>query len=102
MNVTKQHRRENCLCVNCGLCDDRTAAGKWLCKPCREKQTLLERKRRERLMKEHRCTSCKSQLPDDWFYTKCESCKARERNNYYKRKKTAEAATSNGQHKKIS
>lgn len=102
MNVTKQRRRENGLCVDCGLCDDRTAAGKWLCQPCREKQSAYFREYNQRLAKEGKCVSCRTKLPDGYFYVKCESCKVRERARYYAKKKTAEAATSNGQHKKIS
>lgn len=102
MNMTMKRRRENSLCVWCGLCDDRTAAGRYLCELCKQKKTRWRQEHDKKLKAEHRCIICQAPMPKDWFYVSCEKCKTRDRNNYYKRKKTAEAATPNGQHKKIS
>ena len=95
-------------CVNCGKQDDRTIKGMAFCERCftvqktsynntdKSKRKAANKKAYIKNVQNHKCPRCKQPLPQDYFYTVCESCRKKEK-AYYQKKKTAGDATPNGQ-----
>ena len=109
------------VCVRCRKQDERTLQGLSMCEDCRQAfnkywREYVNRPERRTFQREaaknsrykqyynrrenHQCTVCGTVLEDDYFFTQCPKCR-RYKSEYNKKKKTAGAATPNGQ-KKIS
>ena len=103
-----QKRKTAHKCVNCGKQDDRTIKGLTCCKHCaavqktsynntdESKRKAANKKAYIKNVQNHKCPRCKHPLPQDYYYTVCASCREKQRDDYQK-KKTAGAATPNGQ-----
>ena len=104
-------------CVRCGEQDELTLQGRSVCDVCRKKLLAYSKKhyqkqgkteeyramyrkvRRERYHKwarNHQCVHCGAKLPEEYYYVSCPKCRQYQA-EYQKRKKTAGAATPNGQ-----
>lgn len=95
-------------CVNCGKQDERTRKGLTCCEHCaavsrlayertdRDKKRASQKKSYIKNVQNHICPRCKQPLPENYFFIVCESCREKYK-EYYKNKKTAGAATPNGQ-----
>lgn len=95
-------------CVNCGKQDDRTRKGLTLCEHCaavnsanyarvdKAKKRAARKKAYIKKVQNHICPRCNKPLSEDYFFTVCESCRERYK-EYCRKKKTAGAATPNGQ-----
>lgn len=103
-----QKRKAAHQCVNCGKQDDRTIKGFVHCEHCssvmkaaynrvdKAKKSASRKKSYLKTIQNRKCPRCKQPLPKDYFYTVCASCRKKMK-AYYQKKKTAGAATPNGQ-----
>lgn len=111
--------KERKVCVRCRKQDERTLQGLSMCEDCRRKyneywREYVNRPGRRTFHREagnvtytrqyynrlekHQCTMCGTALDENYYFTQCPKCR-QYRADYYKKKKTAGAATPNGQEK---
>lgn len=101
--------REQKRCTRCAKQDARTLQGYSICESCKEKSLRPDKVEANRIshrnymnvryyqrQRDHQCTQCGVDLANDYFYTNCPKCR-QQKAEYYQKKKTAEAATPNGQ-----
>lgn len=96
--------RKNHFCIHCKKQDAYTLAGRSLCYKCAElnrtgmqrrmqvpakkEQILQYRKERyQRLVAEHRCTTCRKPLESDYQFRDCVSCRVARSNRQVERKR---------------
>lgn len=89
--------REEKRCPQCGKQDERTLNGKCYCEKCMDNRRKKCRRQYRNRQQNHECTRCGVKLPNDYFYVKCDNCRNREQEKCREKKKTAGAATPNGQ-----
>lgn len=90
-------------CVSCAKQDARTLDGRVHCERCygmereyhkankeiiRHQISVYTFRRYYRRQENHECISCGAKLPEDYFYVRCETCRAKQR-EYRQKKKTA-------------
>ena len=71
--------KEQGICPSCGWSME---PGRSKCRACMDKAKPSLKKYRERLRKEHRCTNCGTQLPEDYWWVMCEACRERQAVSY--------------------
>lgn len=112
-----QRLREQKRCTRCRNQDERTLQGFSVCESCKRKfeayrKEYLARpgiaeqrrissknavnRRYHKRQRNHQCVHCGVVLAADYFYTNCPKCR-QQKAEHYQKKKTAGAATPNGQ-----